>query len=180
MLGAFVRWVGRRAGWRIEGTLPDLPKYVIIAAPHTSNWDFALYIWVRAELRFAPHFLGKHTIFWWPLGLLWRRLGGIPVERGARLNVVDQVAERFRTSERMIIAMSPEGTRKRTTAWKSGFYHLARKAGVPVIPGRLDYPSRTVTLGSPRIMTGDVARATWLAFASSTRRRRAIVPTRPA
>ncbi|MBI2797576.1 MAG: 1-acyl-sn-glycerol-3-phosphate acyltransferase [Gemmatimonadetes bacterium] len=158
MFGALLRWAGRRAGWRIVGRLPDLDKYVIIGAPHTSNWDFVLFVWARAELRLTFGFIGKHTIFWWPLGILWRRMGGIPVERGARMNVVDQVAERFRTSGRLILAMSPEGTRKYTRAWRSGFYHIALKAGVPVVPGGLDYPSRTVTIGSPRMMTGDVQR----------------------
>ena len=156
MVGSMLRWAGRRAGWRIVGALPDLPKYIILGAPHTSNWDFILFIWARAELRLTLGFLGKHTIFWWPLGALWRHMGGIPVERGARLNVVEQVAERFRAADRMILAVSPEGTRKHTRAWKSGFYRIALKAGVPVVPGRLDYPSRTITIGSPQMMTGDV------------------------
>lgn len=158
MIAALLRWAGRMAGWRMVGRLPDLDKYVVIGAPHTSNWDFVLFLWARAELRFSPGFLGKHTIFWWPLGTVLRALGGIPVERGARLNVVDQVAARFRESPRLVLAISPEGTRKHTPAWKSGFYHIARKAGVPVVPARLDYVTKTVTIGSPQFMTGDVVR----------------------
>ena len=145
------------AGWRVVGRLPDLDQFVLIGAPHTTNWDFLLFLWVRAELQMSPRFLGKHTIFWWPLGILWRAIGGIPVERGARLNVVDQVVARFRETPRMILVISPEGTRKYTAAWKSGFYHIARRAGVPIVPGRIDYPARTITLGSPQFMTGDAA-----------------------
>ena len=158
MIGAITRWLGAAAGWRVVGHLPDLPKYMLIGAPHTTNWDFVLFLWVMAALRFQPTWLGKDGIFWWPAGVLWRRLGGIPVKRGARLNVVDQVVDRFREADRMTLVMSPEGTRQHTTAWKSGFYHIARGAGVPIVPGRLDYPTRTVTIGGPIAMTGDVSR----------------------
>ena len=156
MIGALLRWGARMAGWRVVGRLPDLDQYVLIGAPHTTNWDFVLFLWVRAELRISPRFLGKHTIFWWPLGVIWRAIGGIPVERGARQRVVDQAVARFRETPRMILVISPEGTRKYTKAWKSGFYQIARGAGVPIVPGRIDYPSRTITLGSPQLMTGDV------------------------
>ncbi|MBI3789285.1 MAG: lysophospholipid acyltransferase family protein [Gemmatimonadetes bacterium] len=171
MIGALVRWLGRLAGWKVEGQLPDLPKYVLIGAPHTSNWDFILFLWAQAALRFSPTWLGKHTIFFWPLGVLWRRLGGVPVERGARLNVVDQVVERFNAADRMILVISPEGTRRKTRAWKSGFYHIARGAGVPVVPGSLDFPTRTVRIGTPVYLTGDmeVDLAPFRAFYASAR-----------
>lgn len=158
MFGAIARWLGAAAGWRVVGGLPDLAKYMVIGAPHTTNWDFILFLWVMAELRFSPTWLGKDGIFWWPAGAVWRRLGGVPVQRGARLNVVEQVVERFREADRMTLVMSPEGTRRYTATWKSGFYHIARGAGVPIVPGKLDYPSRTVTIGSPIAMTGDVER----------------------
>lgn len=156
MIGAFTRWLGRLAGWRSEGALPDLPRYVLIGAPHTSNWDFILFLWAMAELRFRPQWIGKHTLFFWPMGLLWRALGGIPVERGARLNAVEQTIERFRSSDRMVLVMSPEGTRRKTRGWKSGFYHIAQGAGVPVVPGLLDYPNRIVRIGTPLYLTGDM------------------------
>jgi 1-acyl-sn-glycerol-3-phosphate acyltransferase len=158
VFGAMARWLGAAAGWRVVGRLPDLPKYMVIGAPHTTNWDFILFLWVMAELRFHPTWLGKDGIFWWPAGAVWRRLGGVPVKRGARLNVVDQVVERFRDADRMTLVMSPEGTRRYTSSWKSGFYHIARGAGVPIVPGKLDYPTRTVTIGQPMQMTGDVDR----------------------
>ncbi len=155
MLGTFVRFLGRLSGWKVVGQLPNIPKFVLIGAPHTSNWDFILFLWAHAALRFRPRWLGKHTIFFWPLGVIWRAVGGIPVERGARLNVVDQAVEWFNKSDRMILVMSPEGTRRKTSEWKSGFYHIARGAGVPVVPGALDFSTKTLTIGQPMMLTGD-------------------------
>lgn len=156
MIQSLVRAAGRAAGWKMEGRLPDIPKYLLIGAPHTSNWDFILFLWAQAELDFSPKWLGKHTIFWGPMGALWRRLGGIPVERGARLNVVDQAIARFNAAKEMVLVMSPEGTRRKTSEWKSGFYHIARGAGVPVVPASLDFPSRTGRIGTPVTLTGDM------------------------
>lgn len=155
MIGAFVRFLGRMSGWRVAGQLPDIPKFVLIGAPHTSNWDFILFLWAQAALRMKPRWIGKHTIFFWPMGVLWRALGGIPVERGARLNVVEQAIETFQAADRMILVVSPEGTRRRTAEWKSGFYHIALGAGVPVVPGSLDFPSKTLTIGPPVTLSGD-------------------------
>ena len=171
MIGAIVRFLGRMAGWKVVGRLPDIPKFVLIGAPHTSNWDFILFLWVQAALRFHPTWLGKHTIFFWPMGVLWRALGGVPVERGARLNVVEQVTERFMAADRMILVISPEGTRRKTSEWKSGFYHIAQGAGVPVVPGSLDFPTRTLTIGNPVELTGnqEVDLAAFRAFYASAR-----------
>jgi 1-acyl-sn-glycerol-3-phosphate acyltransferase len=171
VIGAFVRLLGRLAGWTVVGQLPDIPKFVLIGAHHTSNWDFILFLWAQAALRMKPRWLGKHTIFVWPLGSLWRALGGIPVERGARLNVVEQAIESFKSADRMILVMSPEGTRRKTSEWKSGFYHIARGTGVPVVPGALDYPSKTLTIGSPVTLSGDTEKdlAAFRAFYAPTR-----------
>ena len=155
MLGTFVRFLGRLAGWKVVGRLPDIPKFVLIGAHHTSNWDFILFLWARAALRMKPRWLGKHTLFFWPMGVIWRAVGGIPVERGARLNVVEQAIESFQQADRMILVVSPEGTRRKTFEWKRGFYHIALGAGVPVVPGSLDYPSKTLTIGVPVTLSGD-------------------------
>ncbi len=155
MIGAFVRFLGRLSGWKVVGQLPDIPKFVLIGAHHTSNWDFILFLWAQAALRMKPRWIGKNTIFFWPMGVLWRALGGIPVERGARLNVVEQAIETFNAAERMILVVSPEGTRRKTHEWKSGFYHIARGAGVPVVPGSLDFPTKTLTIGQPVTLSGD-------------------------
>ncbi len=155
MIGALVRFAGRMAGWRTIGQLPDLPKFVLIGAPHTSNWDFVMFLWGLAALRFSPRWLAKHTLFAWPIGLLWRALGGIPVDRSARLNVVEQAIEWFRKSDRLILVVSPEGTRRKSNGWKSGFYYIARGAGVPVVGAALDFSRRTLTISAPVILSGD-------------------------
>ena len=171
MIGRCVRFLGRVAGWKTVGRLPDIPKFVLIGAPHTSNWDFILFLWAQAALRFSPRWIGKHTLFFWPIGPIWRALGGIPVERGARLNMVDQAIEQFRLADRMVLVMSPEGTRRKTAAWKSGFYHIALGAGVPVVPGSLDYSTRTLAIGTPVYLTGDTEAdlATFRAFYATPR-----------
>jgi 1-acyl-sn-glycerol-3-phosphate acyltransferase len=103
-------------------------------------------------------FLGKHTIFRWPLGILMRWLGGVPVERSASHNVVDQTVGYFKRRERMILALSPEGTRKKLPAWKTGFYYVAKGAGVPIVPVSFDYPKRLISIYEPLMPSDDKAR----------------------
>jgi 1-acyl-sn-glycerol-3-phosphate acyltransferase len=136
----------RLTGWRFEGAFPDLAKFVIIVAPHTSNWDFFVGIMAMFAAGFRGTFLGKHTLFRWPTGIVMRWLGGVPVDRSSPHNVVEQVVAYFRARPAMMLALSPEGTRKKLPAWRTGFYNIAKGAGVPIMPVAFDFPRRTVVL----------------------------------
>jgi 1-acyl-sn-glycerol-3-phosphate acyltransferase len=142
-------------GWRIEGAFPDVARAVLIVAPHTSNWDFLTGVWVKLALRLRVSFVGKHTLFWWPLGAVMRWLGGIPVDRQAAAGFVDEAARALREAERLILVIAPEGTRRRAEKWKSGFYRIAETAGVPIVLVAFDYPRRAVRLGPLFTPTGD-------------------------
>lgn len=137
----------RTLGWSFVGELPDSPKMVIIGAPHTSNWDLILYLATIRHLGISPKFLIKHTVFRWPFGYLFRSMGGIPVDRSGARGLVHQVRDQFDSRESMILVIAPEGTRKRTERWKSGFIKIAETADVPVVCAGVDYPTRTVTIG---------------------------------
>lgn len=155
-LTRFTHWVLRRLGWRFDGSLPEPAKSVVIGAPHTSNWDFIVFMGAVHAYRIDAHFLGKHTLFWWPLSLLLRSLGGIPVDRSAPGGLVRQVAAEFKRSETMVLVVAPEGTRKAVPHWKSGFVRLADGAGVPVVPAAIDCVNKVVTLGPPIFFEGDI------------------------
>jgi len=147
--------VMRLTGWRFEGDFPDLPKFVLIVAPHTSNWDFLIGVMAMFALGLRGTFLGKHTLFRWPFGVAMRWLGGVPVNRSAANDVVRQTVGYFQRREQMVLALSPEGTRKKLPAWRTGFYHVARGAGVPIVPVAFDFPRRCITIFAPFITTGD-------------------------
>jgi len=154
-LGAFVGSVALRlAGWRIAGALPPLPRYVLIVAPHTSNWDFPVGLAAKFALGLKAQWLGKHTVFRGPVGWILRALGGIPVDRARPDGTVDAVLARMRAAPKFILALSPEGTRRRTEGWKSGFYRIAVAAGVPILPVWFDWSIKTVGLGTPFQPTG--------------------------
>ena len=146
----------RMAGWEVEGEIPNLPKFVIIGAPHTSNWDFPVAMSLVLALGLDAHWIGKHTLFRWPFGGLLRWFGGMPVVRSERRGMVAQVIDIFEGRERMIFGLSPEGTRKRVDQWKTGFYHIALGAGVPIVPGYFDYPRKVVGFGPLLMPSGDI------------------------
>ena len=150
------QFLTRLLGWEFEGELPNLSRFVLIGAPHTSNWDFVIAMSVMGGLGLRITWLGKHTLFRWPLGAFLRRLGGIPVDRRRAHGFVGHATEAFRTEERLVVGIAPEGTRKRTEHWKMGFYHIAVGAGVPIVPAYLDYRRRRVGMGMPLIPTNDV------------------------
>ena len=144
MISRMSMWILTTLGWEIHADFPDLEKYVIIAAPHTSNWDFPLCILVIKALKLDVSWIGKHTIFRWPFGWFFRALGGTPVDRGQSLNVIQQTTDLFNQSEHLIFALAPEGTRSKTNHWKTGFYHIARAAKVPIAMGYLDFGKKQV------------------------------------
>jgi 1-acyl-sn-glycerol-3-phosphate acyltransferase len=147
----FMRAVGygvlRGMGWRVEGEVPNLPKFVIAVAPHTSNWDFVVGAATMFALDLRLAFLGKHTLFRWPFGALFRWMGGIPVDRSSPHGVVGESVAAFSRMERRILAIAPEGTRHGASHFRSGFLQIARGAGVPVVLASLDYAARCVRLG---------------------------------
>ncbi len=140
-------WLLRRAGWRLAGELPNRAKLVLIAAPHSSWWDGVWGLLFKIALGADIAFMAKRELFRGPLGWVLRRLGGIPIERSATHGVVEQIADRLRAAPRLWIGITPEGTRRHVNRWKSGFWHIARAAGVPILPIAFDYPSRTITIG---------------------------------
>lgn len=154
---SIIRFFWNLAGWKIVGDMPaDQKKYIIIAAPHTSNWDFIVGLCVRSLLGFESNFLGKKSLFRWPLGWLFKKLGGYPVDRASRNNLVDQVVELFKSNEKFVIAIAPEGTRKVVSDWKTGFYYIALKAGVPIVRSKFDIKNKCVTVYPPYWPTGNI------------------------
>ena len=141
------RWIVVRAGWRLAGEFPDVPKLVFVAAPHSSWWDGVWGLLFKVGLGLDASFMAKRELFFWPLGPLLRRLGAIPVERGAAHGVVPQMVQRFARSERLWLGIAAEGTRKKVRKWKSGFWHIAREAGVPVMLVYFHYPEKTIGIG---------------------------------
>lgn len=145
----------RLAGWRIDGGLPREAKFVAVLAPHTSNWDFVLTVLSMWALGLRLTWLGKHTLFRFPLGPVLRWLGGEPVERGAAGGTVGTAIERLRTRPQYAVGITPEGTRRRVAEWKTGFHRIALGAGVPMVPVWFDYPNRTIGIGQPVHPTAD-------------------------
>ena len=152
-----VRALGRAVlgvlGWRVTGAVPDLPKFVIAVAPHTSNWDFVVGAATMFALDLKLTFIGKHTLFRWPIAGLMRWMGGVPVDRSAPHGVVGETVNAMAGVEQRVLAIAPEGTRRRGARFKSGFLHIARGANVPVVLASLDYAARCVRLG-PSFMPG--------------------------
>lgn len=153
-------WFGRLlltlAGWKVEGELPPGRKFVLIGAPHTSNWDFPIGIAATYLLRLRINWVGKHTLFRWPYGGLMRWLGGIGVDRANPVGVAEQLAQQLRAADSMVLAITPDGTRAARDYWKSGFYRIAVAAGVPLLCGSLDFSTRTARLGLCFMPSGDI------------------------
>lgn len=133
-----VRWIiiklYRWKGWKLEGELPATRKFVIAGAPHTSNWDFVFFTGATAELGIRPSFMGKHTLFRWPMTRFMYDMGGIPIDRRKRANYVEQVAAEFARRDELALVVAAEGSRTTDGTWKSGFYHIAEAAKVPIVP----------------------------------------------
>ena len=147
MLSRLSKWVLNRLGWTVHADYPDVEKYVLIAAPHTSNWDFPLGIVAAKAINLDVQWLGKHTLFRWPYGWFFRSIGGTPVQRDQTLNLIQQIADLFDRSGQLVLALAPEGTRSKTDHWKTGFYHIARAANVPIVMAYLDYGQKQVGIG---------------------------------
>ena len=150
------RFIFRIAGWQVTGEIPNVPKMLMIGAPHTSNWDGAVFYLFSLSVRAHIYFLGKHTLFKPPFGGLMRWAGGVPVNRTTTVNAVDQVVEAFNAHERMALIIAPEGTRSLTDHWKTGFYYIALKAKVPIVMVYDDYSRRRCGVGPHFMPSGDI------------------------
>jgi 1-acyl-sn-glycerol-3-phosphate acyltransferase len=145
--GWLCRTLLRLSGWRIAGTLPNVPKLVIIGAPHSSNWDGVWSLAFKVALRLNVHFIIKNDYTKGLLGPLVRGLGGIGIDRNAAHDVVSQMRQQFAKRDKLWLGITPEGTRKKVKKWKSGFWHIARAANVPVQLLYFHYPEKTIGLG---------------------------------
>lgn len=155
----FSRWLGRTVlgllGWRLEGAFPDVPKMVVIGAPHTSNMDGVIGIAATIALGLRAGTMIKDSAFKGALGLLLRWLGAIPIDRSSSKGVVEQSIDAFKRREQLWLLLTPEGTRKAAPEWKQGFYHIACGAQVSVLPAAANYRSKTITVGPPLDPSGD-------------------------
>lgn len=136
----------RLAGWRVKGTLPDIPKFVLIGAPHTSNWDFLLFLGVIFTLRADVRFMGKAELFRPPYGWFFYYCGGVPVDRKKPTGLVEQMVEACNKADKFILTIAPEGTRHYVSDWKKGFYHIAKSAGIPIVMAQVDGRHKTVRI----------------------------------
>jgi 1-acyl-sn-glycerol-3-phosphate acyltransferase len=156
MSASLAKFILRLFGWRSEGQPPDLPKYVMIAAPHTSNWDFPITVLFAMAYRIKPKMMMKHTMFRWPFGYLFRALGAVPIDRRSANNVVSQTIEQFKRHDKLIMLIPPEGTRSNVRFWKSGFYHIAHGAGVPISLAFMDFKRKVAGFGPLFTPSGDI------------------------
>jgi len=156
LVRAIAQSILRLVGWRTHVIPPPKSRYVLIGAPHTSNWDFAVALLLMAAEGIPIRLMGKDSLFRGPMGVFMRSLGAIPVNRREKANLVDQVAAKFDEYDELIIGISPEGTRKKTSNWRTGFYYIALQANVPIVMAYLDYGNKVCGLGPSIKPTGDI------------------------
>ena len=158
LVRAFLLALYRWKGWSLEGTAPTSPKCVILGVPHTTNWDFVFFIGVTHAFGIKPSFLGKLSLFRWPLTRFMHDMGGVPIDRRAKdRNYTEQVVTAFAEAKELALVIAPEGTRGTITAWRSGFYHIALGAGVPIVPAWVDHARMHGGMGPELMPTGDYA-----------------------
>lgn len=153
----FSKWLGLKIlqllGWKVVGCFPKRSKFVVAVAPHTSNWDFVVAVAAMLALQIKIRFLGKDALFFWPFKLWLDAIGGIPVKRNSPHGVVGQMVNLFNGSDKLVLALAPEGTRRKTTQWRSGFLHIAHLAQVPVVPLSLDFAKKEIRV-YPEVFIG--------------------------
>ena len=157
-----IRWISSALlkifGWHVVGEPAAEKKMVIIGAPHTSNWDFPLSLLSLSALGLRFSWVGKHSLFKPPFGILFKAIGGLPVDRSRRTAFLDNIAKEFQVREHLLLAIAPEGTRSKQNHWKAGFYFIAVRAEVPICLGFVDYSSKTVGVGPHFMPSGDINR----------------------
>jgi len=154
------RWLSsfflRLSGWHVQGQMPDLPKFVIVGAPHTSNWDFVMFLALAFVLESDVRFIGKAELFRWPVAGFFRWCGGVPVDRSGHHGLVEQMVQAIHESEQFRLVITPEGTRSKVGKWKMGFYHIAKQAHIPVVAGYVDTHTMTCGIGPTFTLTDDM------------------------
>ena len=164
LLWLLLTWY-RQRGWSVQGSLPSDRKLIIVGASHTSNWDFLVFLGTVHAVGRRVRFIGKKSLFDGPLGPFMRALGGVPVDRSARQDMVSQIVEQIHAHKDFVLIVAAEGTRARTTKWKTGFYQIAHRANVPIVCAGPDYPTRRGIFGPIIHPTGDYERDMAPAFA---------------
>lgn len=144
-------------GWTIKGELPAQPKFILAVAPHTSNWDFFVGIAVMFTLRLKVSFLGKASIFRWPVKSILTAIGGIAVDRRSSHGVVGQIVKEIKQNESFILGLAPEGTRSKTIEWKTGFLHIAKQANIPVVPASFDFAKKEIFFHPAVYVSGEIS-----------------------
>lgn len=148
-------WIYKYHGWKAIGEAPKDKRFIIVAAPHTSNWDFLYFIGLTNELGIQPHFMAKESLFRWPWKNFLLDMGGVPIDRSGGKDIVASMVEEFSKRKEFMLTIAPEGTRSSVQQWKTGFYHIARKANVPIVIGMMDYGNKTGGLLQSFMTTGD-------------------------
>ncbi len=158
MIRFLYSYIFKSLGWKFEGSFESMPpKFILIVAPHTSNWDFPLGIMVRSITKInGTKFLGKSQLFKFPFGFIFRALGGYPVERNKDNNLVDAVVNIFSSKEKFSIALAPEGTRSKVNRFKTGFYHIAKKADIPIVLVGFDFKEKKIVIKDPFYTTDNI------------------------
>jgi len=158
MISALSRFIYfKLMGWKVVGDFPSRDQqYVIIGAPHTSNFDFILGLLIKLGLRVPINFFGKKSLFVFPFGYFFKAVGGIPVNRSRKEKMVDYIVRTFKEGDLKVLAVSPEGTRSKVTEWKTGFYHIAKQANLPVVAITFDYGNKQVRVYEPYQVTEDM------------------------
>lgn len=152
----FCKFLLKLFGWKVVYSVPSYPKSIICVAPHTSNWDFVLGKIVYWSVGGHAGFLIKEAWFFFPMNLLFKALGGIPVAKKRGSSLTDVLVEKFNNSDKMTLAITPEGTRSKVTEWRTGFLHIAYEANIPIVLGAIDASKKTVYLQKIFVPTGDV------------------------
>jgi 1-acyl-sn-glycerol-3-phosphate acyltransferase len=146
----------RSQGWRVQGQLPEIPKFIVIGAPHTSNWDFVMFLALAFVLKGDLRYMGKKELFYWPYSGFFRWCGGVPVDRSRPQGLVEQTVQAIRDSDRFQLVITPEGTRSKVGEWKRGFYHIAKNADIPIVAGYVDTRTKTCGIGPTFTLTNDM------------------------
>lgn len=156
MLKIFSKTILKLAGWHVDVTLPEEKKFVMIGAPHTTNWDLPLGLLCFWSVQIHINWVAKKQLFIGPFDYFFRALGGMPVDRSKHTGFIQQIADMFEQRETMVFGITPEGTRSRTDYWKTGFYYIAMEARVPICMAYVDFPSRTIGFGQMLTPSGDI------------------------
>ena len=156
MLKNFSKFILNLVGWHVDVIMPEEKKFIMIGAPHTTNWDLPLGLLCFWSVQIKITWVAKKQLFFGPLNYFFRKLGGIPVDRSIHTGFIKQIANQFDEHEEMIIGLTPEGTRSRSEYWKTGFYYIAQEANIPICLAYVDFPSRTIGFGKMLYPSGDI------------------------